>query len=111
MPKRSDALLIADIVDNAEAIFEFVGSDTYESVIANREKTYAIVRAFEIIGEAAKLVSDDTKTRYPIIEWRLMSDFRNVLIHHYFGIDYEALWTVVQEALPMNYELLKAIRL
>lgn len=111
MPRRSDALLIADILDNAEAIFQFVGTDTYDTVIANREKTYAIVRAFEIIGEAAKLISDDTRMRYPLIEWRLMGDFRNVLIHQYFGIDYEALWTVVQEALPMNYELLKAIEL
>jgi uncharacterized protein with HEPN domain len=61
MPKRTDALLIADIVDNAEAVFQFVGHESYEAVIANREKLYAIVRAFEIIGEAAGLISDETK--------------------------------------------------
>lgn len=108
-PKRSDGLLIADIIENAESVFEFVGKSDYESVIANREKCYAIIRAFEIIGEAARLISPETKASHPLIEWRLMADFRNVLIHQYFGIDYEALWTVIEEALPLNYELLKKL--
>ncbi len=67
------------------------------------------MRAFEIIGEAAKLVSDETKEAHPEVEWRLMTDFRNVLIHHYFGIDYEALWTAVWDALPVNYGMLKRL--
>ena len=78
-------------------------------MVNNRQKLYAIVRAFEIIGEAAKQVSDETKERHPLIEWRLMTDFRNVLIHHYFGIDYETLWTAIQDSLPANYELLKRL--
>ena len=109
MPKRHDALLLQDMADNAAAIFQFVGEATYEQLINDRQKLYAVVRAFEIIGEAAKLMSQETKARHPLIEWRLMTDFRNVLIHHYFGIDYEALWTAIQDSLPANYELLKRL--
>lgn len=55
MPKRDDDLLINDIIENAEAVFQFVNNDSYEDFIADKMKVYAVIRAFEIIGEAAKL--------------------------------------------------------
>ncbi|MCY7310117.1 MAG: DUF86 domain-containing protein [Chitinophagaceae bacterium] len=57
MPKRESKLLIEDIIENAEAIFQFVGNSTFEEFINERKSVYAVVRAFEIIGEAAKLIS------------------------------------------------------
>lgn len=110
MPKREDDLLINDIVENAEAVFQFVNNDdNYEAFISDKMKVYAVIRAFEIIGEAAKLVSEEFKLSYPMIEWRLMTQFRNLLIHEYFGIDYEKVWDIIQNELPFNYKFLKEL--
>jgi len=111
MPKRESKLLIEDIIENAEAIFQFVGNSTFEEFINERKSVYAVVRAFEIIGEAAKLIPEDIKSQTPLIEWQLMTDFRNILTHQYFGIEYEILWQVIKESLPYNYELVKRIGL
>ena len=111
MPKRrDDDLLVGDVIENAEAVFQFVKGCTYEEFIADKMKVYAVVRAFEIIGEASRYVSDELKANYPLVEWRELSDFRNKLIHNYFGIDYEKVWDVIQNELPYNYELLKRIK-
>ena len=111
MPKRETQLLINDINENAEAIFLFVGNTTYDEFVNDKMKVYAVVRAFEIIGQASKLVALDVKLANPLIEWQLMADFRNILIHHYFGIDYQILWQSIKESLPYNYEMLKLIKL
>ena len=57
------------------------------------------------------MISDDLKALHPLIEWRMMADFRNILIHEYFGIDYEVLWNAIKEDIPYNYELLKRVKL
>jgi uncharacterized protein with HEPN domain len=111
MPKREMKLLLQDIIENSEMIFQFVGSDSYEEFVINKMKVYAVVRAFEIIGEASKIISPDVKSAYPLIEWQLMTDFRNLLSHHYFGIEYEILWKTIKESLPYNYEMLKQVSL
>ena len=110
MPKRrDDDLLVGDIIENAEAIFQFVKDCSYEELINDKMKIYAVIRAFEIIGEASKYISDELKVKNPLVEWRELSDFRNKLIHDYFGIDYEKVWDIIHNELPYNYELLRKI--
>jgi len=111
MPKREMNLLLQDIIENAAMIFQFVGSSSYEAFINDKMKVYAVVRAFEIIGEASKQISPEIKSAYPLIEWQLMTDFRNLLTHHYFGIEYEILWKTIKESLPYNYQLLQQVKL
>ncbi|MFM2224955.1 MAG: hypothetical protein RJA07_1157 [Bacteroidota bacterium] len=109
MPKRDDDLLLGDMLEAAESIFLFVGDMNYETFIADKKTVDAVVRNFEILGEASKYISDKLKKENPLIEWREMSDFRNVLIHEYFGIDYEILWNAIQTILPQNHDLLKRL--
>lgn len=104
-------LLLQDIIENSEMVFQFVGTASYEEFINDKMKVYAVVRAFEIIGEASKIISAGVKSSYPLVEWQLMTDFRNLLTHHYFGIEYEILWKTIKESLPHNYEMLKQIQL
>lgn len=111
MPKREMKLLLQDIIENSEMIFQFVGSDSYEDFVKDKMKVYAVVRAFEIIGEASRIISPDIKFAYPLIEWQMMTDFRNLLSHHYFGIEYEILWKTIKDSLPGNYEMLKQVQL
>lgn len=60
----------------------------------------AIVRNFEIIGEAATNIPQEIKDKYPLVEWRKISDFRNVLIHEYFGINFKIMYDIVKNKLP-----------
>ncbi len=110
MPKREMKLLLQDIIENSEMVFQFVGNDSYQEFIDDKMKVYAVIRAFEIIGEAAKRISPEIKATWPLIEWQMMADFRNLLSHHYFGIEYEILWKTINESLPYNYQMLKQIK-
>jgi uncharacterized protein with HEPN domain len=109
MPKREDNLLIKDMVEHIESIFEFVKNDSYDDFVNNKMKLLAVVRCFEVIGEASAMISNEKKTANPLIEWREIKDFRNKLIHDYFGVDYETVWQIIQTDLNYNYELLKKI--
>ena len=103
-------MLVVDIIENAELIFQFVMDCAYDELINDKMKIYAVIRAFEIIGEASKYISDELKVKNPLVEWRELSDFRNKLIHDYFGIDYEKVWDIIHNELPYNYELLRKIK-
>ena len=92
--RRDDDLLVEDIIENSESVFQFIKGCTYDEFITDKMKVYAVVRAFEIIGEASKYISEEPKKSNPVVERRELSDFRNKLIHDCFGIDYEKVWTL-----------------
>jgi len=62
----------------------------------------AVVRNFEIIGEAAKNLPSEIKDKYPEIPWKKMYGLRNLISHEYFGIDYEMIWEIITSDLPQN---------
>jgi uncharacterized protein with HEPN domain len=57
--------------------------------------TRAFSRSLEIIGEAVKKLPDDLRLKYPLVEWKDIAGMRDVLIHDYFGVDYELVWDVI----------------
>ncbi len=65
-----------------------------------------MIRKFEIIGEAAKNVPDTVKQRYPAIPWKEMAGMRDKLIHFYFGVDYDLVWSTIRNRLPQLKSLL-----
>lgn len=69
---------------------------SFETFLADDKTVDAVVRNFEIIGEAARQIPETFKETYPGIPWRDMADFRNVLIHEYFGVDLGILWQVIE---------------
>ena len=70
----------------------------------------AIVRSLEVIGEAVKKLPLELRTKYPQVEWADIAGMRNVLIHHYFGIDYDIVWGVLQKEIPeLHHELQRII--
>jgi uncharacterized protein with HEPN domain len=69
----------------------------------------AIVRSPEVIGEAVKKLPQELRTQYPQVEWDDMVGMRDVLIHHYFGIDYNIVWSVLEENIPEPHGELQRI--
>jgi uncharacterized protein with HEPN domain len=69
----------------------------------------AFVRSFEIIGEASKNIPDRIKQLYTEVEWKAMARLRDRLIHHYFGVDYQLVWSIVIEDIPVLKAQLKKI--
>ena len=69
----------------------------------------AVVRNFEIIGEAANRIDPDFRDNNPEIEWKRIRGFRNRIVHDYFGIDYEIVWSIVETYLDELIDWLDAI--
>lgn len=104
MSNRTDNLYIADIRESVEAILQYTGGITFDVFSHDRMRYSAVIREFEIIGEAAGKLSDALKDQYPQVNWQDIKDFRNILIHEYFGIDLEIIWNVILDDLPPLYD-------
>lgn len=107
MSKRDNDLLLEDMLEAAEKIKKYTQGFDF-NMFSNEDKTIdAVVRNFEIIGEAASRVDPDFKLESPEIEWRKITGFRNRLIHEYFGVDIEILWQVIEDDIPELIEYLE----
>jgi uncharacterized protein with HEPN domain len=72
-----------------------------ETFLQDETLKRAFARSLEIIGEAVKLLPNDLKQRYSQLEWRVMAGMRDRLIHGYFGVDYDIVWDVVLNKIPV----------
>ena len=84
----------ADLI--IQTMVDLTADEFYQSVAAQ----HIIIRALEVIGEAAKHVSDDFHTQHPEIAWRGMCGLRDRLIHAYFAVDLEKVWEISTEKIP-----------
>jgi len=91
---------VRDIAESIQAAQEFVRGYTFEDFRKDRKTIYAVIRAVEVIGEAAKKITEPIRSKYPDIPWRDMAGMRDKLIHAYFGVDLEVLWKTIQQDLP-----------
>ncbi|MDZ7292190.1 MAG: DUF86 domain-containing protein [candidate division KSB1 bacterium] len=83
----------------------------FEDFQNDEEKTLAVVRALEIIGEAAKHISKSVRDKYPEIPWKKISGMRDKVIHEYFGVDVEVVWRTVKEDLtPLRQAITKILQ-
>jgi len=109
MSKRDTSLLLDDMLESANKIKRYTSSMTY-GLFINEEKTVdAVVRNFEIIGEAANRIDPDFRTKNPEIEWKRIRGFRNRIVHDYFGIDYEIVWEIIENNLDELIEWLEVL--
>jgi len=98
---------LIDIIEAMEKIEEFVNDLSFEE-FQKDDKTYsAIIRKFEIIGEASKNIPDKIRNELSEIPWKEMAGMRDRLIHSYFGIDYKLVWITIKERIPKVKPLIK----
>lgn len=60
----------------------------------------AVILRLEIVGEAARVVPEEFRKKHKSIPWRKIADFRNKLVHDYFGVDFDLVWNILQKDLP-----------
>ncbi|MBU1374058.1 MAG: DUF86 domain-containing protein [Bacteroidetes bacterium] len=110
MSERETKLLLEDILDSLTKIELYTLGFSFEDYESDSKTKDAVERNFEKIGEASSRISDDYKLLNPAIEWRILKDFRNLIIHEYFGINNQIIWDTIKNRLPnLKQDILKLI--
>ena len=91
---------VEDILDGMNKAEELLEGVSYSQFEADFRINFAVVRALEIIGEAAKRLPDDLRLRYPDIPWKGMAGMRDRIIHGYDNVDLQIVWDVVKRDIP-----------
>ena len=99
---RNYIIYLEDILTSMLRIIEYIGDRDFEEFKNNNMVVDAVVRNFEIIGEASNNLPDEIKDKYSEIPRRKMYGLRNLVSHEYFGIDYEMIWEIAKKNLPDN---------
>ena len=116
MTERRDVLdFLDDIAVAMAAALEFIEGMDAQAFCTDRKTSFAVIRALEIVGEAAKRIPETVRIRYPNVPWRQMSGMRDRLTHNYGNVDLEIVWrTVVEDiasARPAVLEMLQQERM
>ncbi len=91
---------LRDILEAASKAQEFLRDMDQEAFAEDEKTVFAVTRALEIVGEAARRVPADFRDQNPGIPWRSMTGMRDKLIHDYFGVSIDVVWKTVHEDLP-----------
>ncbi len=100
MSERADVEFLADTKEAVLRINAYTQDLSYEQFLEDKKTQDAVVRNLEIIGEAAKNISEELKKKYPQIRWKDLAGVREKLIHHYFGVNFDIVWNIVKQELP-----------
>lgn len=107
--ERNSILYLEDILLSMERIQEYISELNFQHFKWDYKTVDAVIRNFEIIGEASKNLSKPIKEKYPFVPWEEMYQLRNRISHEYFGIDYEIIWEIATVELPVNQQQIKDI--
>lgn len=100
MSKRNWQLLIQDIIESGNKILLYTSDMSFEEFVSDSRTVDAVIRNFEIIGEAANRLPEDFRDAHPEIDWHRIRGFRNRIVHDYVGIDYSIVWQIKISFLP-----------
>jgi len=97
---RDERTYLEDILNATEAIGRFVEGMDFNAFCKDDKTLSAVLRKLEVIGEATKKISDETKAAHPDTPWRAAAGMRDRLIHAYFEVEEEIVWLTIQQNLP-----------
>lgn len=101
MSKREDSAILQDIRNAISRILSYTRDLDYDNFVNDFKTQDAIIRNLEILGEAAKLLSNETKSNYSKIPWKDIAGTRNKLIHDYFGVNIDVVWSIIKNDIPL----------
>ena len=109
MSKRSDNLLVLEMLESIEKIIKYTSGWSEEDFLNSNEKSDAVIRNIEVIGEAAGNLSEAFQAVHDRVPWRQIVTMRNRLIHGYFGVSLKTIWQAVCVDLPDLYNQLREL--
>lgn len=109
MTKEKDNWRLNHIIEAIEYIEEFTKRVNKKRFFEDYEKQSAVIRQFEIIGEAANNLSDSFVEKYSKIRWHEVISMRNIMIHDYFEINVDVVWDTIKKDLPKLKEKIEKI--
>ena len=109
MSKRIPQLLIDDMLESCSKILQYTDGMTFEEFEKDSKTIDAVIRNFEIIGEAANRLPEDFKDSHSHIDWHRIRGFRNRIVHDYMGIDFGIVWEIRNNYLLILIDSLKTL--
>jgi uncharacterized protein with HEPN domain len=106
---REYKLYLADMLAAMESIERFIEGMNFEEFQADDKTASAVIRKFEIIGEASRNIPEEVKQKHPAVPWKEMAGMRDRLIHAYFGVDYNLVWTTIKTRIPEAKQAIRKI--
>ncbi|MFZ1040319.1 MAG: DUF86 domain-containing protein [Anaerolineales bacterium] len=106
---RDETFYLADIQECCEKVLRFTKGMAYKDFSQDDLHFDAVLRNLEIIGEAVKNISEETRQKYPNVKWRKISGFRDVVAHEYFGVNEETIWDIVKNEIPALLAVVKTM--
>ena len=100
MSERIDKDFLSDIKEAMRRTNSYTENLSYEEFLEDIKTQDPVIRNVEIIGEAAKNISEELRKKYQEIQWKDMAGVRDKLIHHYFGVNLDIVWTAIKEEFP-----------
>lgn len=92
---RKDKMRLEHMLQAIDRIQTHAGSLTREEIESDVLRYYGIVKNIEIIGEAARMLTEDFKSAHPVVPWYSIANMRNFLVHEYFQVDNDTVWSVI----------------
>lgn len=109
MSERNPSLLLSDIIEAIEKIKRYTQDYTLDQFLEDGKTLDAVIRNFEIIGEAANRLPESFKEAHQEINWFRIRGFRNRIVHDYMGVDYHIVWTIIQKELDILADAIKKL--
>ena len=106
---RDFQVYIEDIINAIDSIEEYTLELSYECFVKDKKTVDAVIRNFEIIGEATKYIPERVRKKYPSVPWKDMAGMRDRLIHGYFGVNLDVVWKTIKERLPKVKPLVEEV--
>ena len=107
--KIGDRQRLLHILDAIDEIQSYTENINIKSFLENSMMRFACVKQIEIIGEVANFITTETKALFTDTEWRQIIGMRHVLVHEYFGIDFNLIWQVIIGDLPNLKEKISTV--
>jgi uncharacterized protein with HEPN domain len=107
--KPGDRQRLLHILEAIDEIQLYIINTNLKTFLANSMMRFACVKQIEIIGEAANAITPETKTLFTNLEWKQIIGMRHILVHEYFGVDFDLIWQVIIDDLPILREKIHSI--